>query len=110
MTGTHRSTGDTAPPDVALVHLSGRRRGTTEFLSGDHVVIATAPDGSIALTTAVDSSPGALATLERRGHTFALTASPGAEVWINGELIDKLVLASGDVLEVPAEQASALSQ
>jgi len=100
MTGTHRSTGDTAPPDAALVHLSGRRRGTTEFLSGDRVVIASAPDGSIALTAAVDSSPGALATLERRGHTFALAASPGAEVWINGELIDKLVLASGDVLEL----------
>jgi len=99
MTGTHSSIGDAAPPDSALVHLSGRRRGSTEFLPGDRVIIVSAPDGSVELTTAVEAPPSALAVLERRGQTFALTASPGAEVWINGERIDELVLASGDVLE-----------
>jgi len=95
MTATHRPIGETAPPDAALVHLSGRRRGTTEFLSEDRVVITSAPDGGVDLTTSVDSSPGSLATLERRGHTFALTTSPGSEVWINGEKIDELEARAG---------------
>ena len=95
MTGTP----STAVPDAALVHLSGRRRGATEFLTGDRIVLSPASDRGIELSTTDETPPHSLAVLERRGHTFGLTVTPGAEVWINGERLDELVLASGDVLE-----------
>jgi len=99
MTGSHSSDRSTAVPDAALVHLSGGRRGATEFIPGDRIVLSPASDGGIELSTSDETPPQSLAVLERRGHTFGLTVTPGAEVWINGERLDELVLASGDVLE-----------
>jgi hypothetical protein len=99
MTGTHNLDHSATAPDAALVHLSGRRRGTTEFISGDRIVLSPASDGGIELSTNDETPPHSLAVLERRGHTFRLSVTPGTEVWINGERLDELVLASGDVLE-----------
>jgi serine protease Do len=99
MTGTPNPDRSTAVPDAALVHLSGGRRGTTEFISGDRIVLSPASNGGIELSTNDETTPHSLAVLERRGHTFRLSVTPGTEVWINGELIDELVLASGDMLE-----------
>ena len=99
MNTTKRPNRETAAPDAAIVHLSGRRRGTTEFLSGDHIVIASAADGGVETSTTGSATPRSLAILDRRGHTFRLTATPGAEVWVNGEQLEEMVLASGDVLE-----------
>jgi hypothetical protein len=99
MVSTHSSDRKTAAPDAAVVYLSGRQRGTTEFLSGDHIVIASPRGGDVQISTAGEPAPAALATLDRRGHTFRLTVTPGAEGWINGEQLGEMVLASGDVLE-----------
>ena len=99
MTGSHSSDHSAAAPDAALVHLSGRRRGTTEFIPGDRVVLSPASDRGIELSTNDETPPNSLAVLERRGPTFGLRVTPGAEVWINGERVDELVLASGDVIE-----------
>jgi S1-C subfamily serine protease len=38
--------------------------------------------------------------LERRGNTYRMIALPGAEVWVNGEQLEEMVLASGDVIEI----------
>ncbi len=99
MTGTHSLDHSAAAPDAALVHLSGGRRGSTEFISGDRIVLSPASNGGIELSTNDETPPHSLAVLERRGHTFRLSVTPGTEVWINGERLDELVLASGDVLE-----------
>jgi len=99
MSATNESIREIAGPDAAIVHLSGRQRGTTEFLSGDHIVIASPPGRDVEIATAGEPAPGSLATLDRRGHTYRLTVNPGADVWINGEQIREMVLASGDVLE-----------
>ena len=99
MTATHGSILETAARDAAIVHLSGRQRGTTEFLAGDHIVITSPPGGDVQISSTGEQSPATLATLDRRGHTFRLTVTPGADVWINGEQIEEMVLASGDVLE-----------
>ena len=99
MTGKSSLVRSPAAPDAALVHLSGSRRGATEFISGDHIVLSPAADGGIELSANDETPPHSLAVLECRGHTFGLTVTPGAEVWINGERLDELVLASGDVIE-----------
>ena len=49
---------------------------------------------------ATDEEPQISARLHRRGNTYELIAEPGATVWVNGEPVDDLVLASGDVLEI----------
>ena len=72
MTRTH-----TGPPDAALVHLSGRRRGATEFLSGNRIVLSSASDSGIVLSNTNDTPPHSLAVLERRGQTFSPVFSPG---------------------------------
>jgi S1-C subfamily serine protease len=68
---------------AVLVHLAGERRGTTEPLSGDHVAIG-----------------GGGNFLRKRGQTYELHAGTGGTVFVNGEAVETLVLASGDVLEV----------
>jgi S1-C subfamily serine protease len=43
---------------------------------------------------------GVLATLELHENNYELVAAPGAEVWVNGEPVERRVLVSGDVLEI----------
>jgi len=100
MTGKNGSDRSTVAPDVALVYLSGRRRGKTEFISLDRLHLSSASDGQIEVSTGDETPPRSLAVLERRGQTYQLTTAPGSEVWINGERLEKLVLASGDVIEL----------
>ena len=87
-------------PTAALVHLSGDRRGTTERLAKDVLVVGTSPDADVVLPP--DPGPGPLpihGTLHARGDTYELFSTAGADIWVNGELIESMVLASGDVLE-----------
>ena len=85
MTGKSSLDRSPAAPDAALVHLSGSRRGATEFISGDRIVLSPASDGGIELSANDETPPHSLAVLECRCHTFGLTVTPGAEVWINRE-------------------------
>ena len=90
----------------AVVFLSGSRRGETLRLRGDTIRVGTDPDSEIRIP--VDTEPLPLphhATLERRGRTYEISSTPGASVWINGELLERLVLASGDVLEIGRDGA-----
>ena len=87
-------------PYPALVHLSGRRRGTTELLLGNRVAVVAAADRQVTVAAGAADGATPLVVLERRGTTYELRAEPGVEVWINGEQVDSLVLASGDVIEI----------
>lgn len=89
-----------------IVFLSGSRRGTTLRLGGERLCIGTDPACEINIP--LDTEPLPLphhATLTRRGDTYEITTSSGAEVWVNGESVEHLVLASGDVLEIGRDGA-----
>lgn len=94
-------TGSPASRPVAVfVHLSGDRRGTTQRLSGDLITIGTAPYAHVVLPPDPGPGPEPIhATLHLRGLTYELVATADADVWVNGQLVDTLVLASGDLLE-----------
>lgn len=88
-------------PTLVMVHLSGAHRGRTNVLMGDEVGIGTAPNALVHLSDRDRPRPGVRhATLKRRGRTYELLATPAHEVWVNGERVESLVLASGDVLEI----------
>ncbi len=105
-------------PYATVVHLSGRQRGASQLLIDDRVTVGSSATDQIVVTepgdaatgtpikpahrhTAVANGPGrTLATLERRGQTYELHAGLGADVFVNGEPMESLVLASGDVLEI----------
>ncbi|MGD2067928.1 MAG: trypsin-like peptidase domain-containing protein [Gemmatimonadota bacterium] len=99
--GKTSGTLDSASRPVAVfVHLSGDRRGTTERLSGDLITIGTAPWAHVVLPPDPGPGPEPIhATLHCRGLTYELVATANADVWVNGQLVDTLVLASGDLLE-----------
>ncbi len=85
---------------AALVHLSGPKRGVTEALDGDAAIMVAVPGGGVELAAPDGDSRDRIAVLERRGQTYRLVSGPGAGAWVNGERIDELVLASGDVVEL----------
>ncbi len=105
-------------PYATIVHLSGRQRGTSQLLGDDRVTVGSSAADHILVAEpagagngtpikrarghiSVPGDPGrTVATLEKRGHTYELRAGLGAEVFVNGEPIESLVLASGDVLEI----------
>ena len=90
-----------AVPVPVVVHLSGSRRGTTERLAGDVLTIGSSAAAEIRLPADEEPAVGRLhARLERRGPTYELNTVAGQSVWVNGEPVKQLVLASGDVLEV----------
>ena len=96
------------PPFIpALVFLSGRQRGSTQFLKDDTVHIGVSAQGDVRILAITGPEHGDVAerivpvcTLERRGPTYELKASPGTDLWVNGEQVQSMVLASGDVLEL----------
>lgn len=93
-------------PTPLLVFLSGSQRGTALELSRDTIRIGVGADMDLRLPADTEPLPGAHhATLTRRGETYELEARPGHDVWVNGELVARLVLASGDVLELGGDGA-----
>ena len=107
----NRSAGTEPAPIPVIVHLSGRLRGLTQRLRGDHLRIGASRDADVALDASdISVRPGRaaeeagqigiFATLERRGASYRLVASPAADIWVNGERAQEMVLATGDVLEI----------
>lgn len=93
-------TSDIDAGTCVLVHLSGFRRGSSEPLVGDELRVGGAPEAEIQLAGLAGWSPAENhAVLRRRGETFELEAAEGQRVWVNGEAADRMVLASGDVIE-----------
>jgi S1-C subfamily serine protease len=93
-------------PIPVVVFLSGSRRGTMLRIAGDHLHIGTDPEADIRVP--MDTAPLPQpwhAVLMRRGETYEVFAEEGADVWVNGERIEHLVLASGDVMEIGRDGA-----
>ena len=94
-------------PTPVVVYLSGHLRGKTHRLFGERLRIGTSGTSDIPVATH-ELPPGAeaglrdgeLGDLMLRGQTYVLESAPGAEIWVNGELIERKVLASGDLIEV----------
>ncbi len=102
----HAAPGASAGPIPAVVFLSGSRRGETLRLGGETLRVGTDPNSEIRIPA--DTEPMPLphhATLERRGQSYEIISAPGARIWVNGELLERLVLASGDVLEIGRDGA-----
>jgi S1-C subfamily serine protease len=75
-------------------------------LGGDRLTIGSGPDSDIRLPADTEPLPRAHhATLLSRGRSYEIVAEADAGVWVNGEKIDHLVLASGDVIEVGRDGA-----
>lgn len=94
-------------PTPVIVYLSGHLRGKTRRLWGERLTIGTAESADIPVAAhelppgAADALPGGeLASLVLRGQTYELECVPGARIWINGERLERKVLASGDLLEI----------
>ncbi|MFQ5529831.1 MAG: FHA domain-containing protein, partial [Gemmatimonadota bacterium] len=93
-------------PTPLLVFLAGSRRGEARELARDVIRIGVGADMDLRLPEDTEPLPGAHhATLRRRGTTYEMEATPGHDVWVNGEHVDHLVLASGDVLELGGDGA-----
>ena len=91
----HRSSDSIA----VIAHLSGARRGTSERLRGAVAWLVLRDENTVRATS--DAVPSSyVAELRRRGQSYELVASAGREIWVNGERIEHLVLASGDVIEI----------
>jgi S1-C subfamily serine protease len=94
-------------PTPVIVYLSGHLRGKTRRLWGERLSIGTASSADIPVAPhelppgAADELPGGeLAALVLRGQTYELECAPGARIWINGERLERKVLASGDLVEI----------
>ncbi len=88
-------------PVAVLAHLSGSRRGQTNRISGETLLVGTAAESQVLLPIDHDPAPGALhAVLRSQGLTYEIEAAAGHRVWVNGEPVQREVLASGDVLEM----------
>lgn len=93
-------------PIPVVVFLSGSRRGTILRIAGDHLHIGTDPEAEIRVPMDTAPLPEPWhAVLMRRGETYEIFAEEGADVWVNGERIEHLVLASGDVMEIGRDGA-----
>jgi S1-C subfamily serine protease len=88
------------PPAPVIVHLSGRRRGTTQRLHGEQLRIGAAVDAEVRVSPEPCVEPYH-ATLLRVGSTgFELLAAADCPIWVNGEPVRRCPLVSGDVLEI----------
>jgi S1-C subfamily serine protease len=87
-------------PIPVFVHLSGRRRGATVRPVGDYLRIGTFPGAEIQLAPTGEVPPEEYAVLRRQGDLYEIDVAAGKEVFVNGDPVDRRVLASDDVLEI----------
>jgi serine protease Do len=90
------------PPTAVMIHLSGAHRGATVLLRGDRVHVGTGRGAGLRVSEVDFAAPadGLCATLEHRGASYEIVPQSDCPVWVNGERIERLVLASGDVVEI----------
>ena len=94
----------TRPPTAVMIHLSGAHRGASVRLRGERVRVGTGAGADLRVSGLDLAAPadGHCATLEQRGASYEIVPQPDCPVWVNGERIARLVLASGDVVEIGA--------
>ncbi|GMR12011.1 MAG: hypothetical protein BMS9Abin29_0198 [Gemmatimonadota bacterium] len=88
-------------PVAMLAHLSGSQRGQSDRISGETILVGTSAEAQVWLSADNDPPPGAIhAVLRRRGLTYEIEAGAGQSVWVNGQSVEGILLASGDLLEM----------
>ncbi len=88
-------------PVAMLAQLSGSRRGRSDRISGETLLVGTSGESDVRLPTDHDPPPGPIhAVLRSRGVTYEIEAAAGQSLWVNGESVEKILLASGDLLEM----------
>jgi len=90
-----------ATPTHVLFHLLGVHQGSQQVLSGDFLLIGTAPDTEIHFPT--DGEPAVAAchaTLTRDGATYLLRAEPGRYVEVNKKPVTSRTLVAGDTIRI----------
>ncbi len=88
-------------PVPVVTFLSGRRRGETQRLTGEYLRIGTFPGAEVRLATDPgEVPPEEYGLLRQQGGLYELDVAPGKEIFVNGDPVDRRVLASGDVLEI----------
>jgi len=74
-------------------------------LAGEEIRVGSDPGMDVRLPADGAPPPAAHhATLRRRGQSYEIEAVGGARLWINGEPTERLVLASGDVIELGGDR------
>ncbi len=88
-------------PVAMLAHLSGSQRGRSNRISGETLLVGTSAESHVRLPADNDPPPGPIhAVLRSRGLTYEIEAAAGQSVWVNGQLVERILLASGDLLEM----------
>lgn len=88
-------------PVAMLAQLSGSRRGHSDRISGETLLVGTAAESDVRLPADHDPPPAPIhAVLRSRGVTYEIEAAAGHSVWVNGESVERMLLASGDLLEM----------
>jgi len=97
---TYEVTGMGAPVAM-LAHLSGTQRGRSDRISRETLLIGTGAEAHVRLPADHDPPPGPIhAVLRSRGLTYEIEAAAGQNIWVNGQSVERMLLASGDLLEM----------
>jgi S1-C subfamily serine protease len=90
-----------AAPVAVIVHLSGRMRGTTVRPVGDYLRIGTFPGAEVSLVRSPgEVPPEEYAVIRRQGDVYEIDVTTGKELFVNGDPVERRVLASDDVVEI----------
>lgn len=93
--------GEAAKPVAAMLHLSGPRRGRTDRLSGDTLLLEPIARGGASIVSPGRSRGASrIASMRRSGASYELLADPEHEIWVNGERVRERRLQSGDLIEI----------
>ena len=90
-----------AAPTHVLFHLMGAHQGSQQTLSGDFLLIGTAPDAEVHFPA--DRAPAVAArhaTLTLQGAQYVLRAEPGRYIEVNGAPVAARVLAVEDTVRI----------
>lgn len=93
--------GEAARPVAAILHLSGPRRGRTDRLSGDTLLLEPiARGGAVIVSPGRSRGASPIGSLHRSDAGYELVAAPEHEIWVNGERVLERRLQSGDLMEI----------
>jgi S1-C subfamily serine protease len=84
-----------------LENLTGRSKGSVDWLSEDAITVFVAPRGELLLGD--DQSPQEdaeeVATLRWTGDSYVIQATGERYIWVNGHRINSVLLMHGDMIE-----------
>jgi len=93
--------GQAARPVGAILHLSGPRRGRTDRLSGETLLLEPiARGGAVVVSPGRSRGASPIGSLHRSDAGYELAAAPEHEIWVNGERVLQRRLQSGDLIEI----------